>query len=49
MPFNEENISHIFLNEKVHIISDTNKKSLKIKNLLSNKIKSSSLKNHHLL
>jgi len=30
--------------KKIHIISDTNKKSLKIKNFLTNKIKSSSLK-----
>ena len=30
--------------KKVHIISDTNNKSLKIKNFLTNKLKSSSLK-----
>ncbi len=35
--------------KKVHIISDTNKKSLKIKNFLSNKIKSSSLKKSSLI
>jgi len=35
--------------KKVHIISDTNKKSLKIKNFLTNKIKSSSLKKSSLI
>ena len=35
--------------KKVHIISDTNNKSLKIKNFLTNKIKSSSLKNSSLI
>ena len=35
--------------KKVHIISDTNKKSLKIKNSLLNKIKSSSLKKSSLI
>ena len=35
--------------KKVHIISDTNKKSLKIKNFLLNKIKSSSLKKSSLI
>ena len=35
--------------KKVHIINDTNKKSLKIKNFLLNKIKSSSLKKSSLL
>ena len=35
--------------KKVHIISDTNNKSLKIKNFLTNKIKSSSLKKSSLI
>tara|TARA_B100000575_G_C22993326_1_gene572660 strand:+ start:189 stop:956 length:768 start_codon:yes stop_codon:yes gene_type:complete len=35
--------------KKVHIISDTNNKSLKIKNYLTNKIKSSSLKKSSLI
>ena len=35
--------------KKVHIISDTNNKSLKIKNFLTNKIKSSSLKNSSII
>ena len=35
--------------KKIHIISDTNKKSLKIKNSLLNKIKSSSLKKSSLI
>ena len=35
--------------KKFHIISDTNKKSLKIKNFLTNKIKSNSLKNSSLI
>ena len=35
--------------KKVHIISDINNKSLKIKNFLTNKIKSSSLKNSSLI
>ena len=35
--------------KKVHIISDTNKKSLKIKNFLLNKIKSNSLKKSSLI
>ena len=35
--------------KKVHIISDTNNKSLKIKSFLTNKIKSSSLKKSSLI
>ena len=35
--------------KKIHIISDTNKKSLSIKNFLLNKIKSSSLKGSSLI
>ena len=35
--------------KKIHIISDTNKKSLKIKNFLMNKIKSSPLKKSSLI
>ena len=35
--------------KKIHVISDTNKKSLKIKNFLTNKIKSSSFKKSSLI
>ena len=35
--------------KKIHIISDTNNKSLKIKNFLTNKLKSSSLKKSSLI
>ena len=35
--------------KKVHIISDTNNKSLKIKNFLTNKIKASSLEKSSLI